>query len=169
MKTTSTLVFSAGILAAFLFGIISDRLIKLKGTVTIRKSIAGISFGVMVAAIILSSEGMSPLPVTIGLVVADFCLVCIVLTCFATCIDIGGDRACTITGAMNFCGQSGSFLMSIVFGKLVDLTHNYEIPQYLMAALLAIGGLCWIKIDASKKIYDQRAISTAIASPGVLE
>jgi ACS family glucarate transporter-like MFS transporter len=165
MKTTTTLVFCAGILAAFLFGIISDRLIKIKGTAFTRKSVAGVSFIGMVIAIFLSTYTMNHLPVTISLFVADFCMIFIILTCFSTCIDIGGDRVSTITGFMNFVGQSGSFLMSMIFGEIVDMTHNYETPQYLMAALLFVGGMCWLRIDASKKIIGVPAVSTAIPSP----
>ncbi len=42
--------------------------------------------------------------------------------------------------------------MSIFFGKIVDITHSFEAPQFLMVILLTIGGICWIGIDASKKI-----------------
>jgi len=168
MKITTTFVFSIGILAAILFGIISDRLIIKKGNKFARRFVAGVSFAVMVIAVFVSTSAMQQLPVTVCLVVADFCLVVIVLTCFSTCIDVGGDRVCTITGLMNFIGQSGSFLMSIVFGKLVDLTHDYEVPQYLMTALLIIGGVCWLRIDASKKIIGERTVLTAIQSPVII-
>jgi MFS transporter, ACS family, glucarate transporter len=162
MKTTTTLVFSSGILAAFLFGLLSDRLVMFKGAAFTRKAVAGLSFGVIVIAVFLSIQGMNPVLVTVSLVLADFSLVFIVLTCFSTCIDIGGDRVSTITGFMNFFGQSGSFLMSIMFGKIVDLTHNYEAPQYLMVTLLIVGGLCWFWIDASKKIVAEPPLSIAI-------
>jgi MFS transporter, ACS family, glucarate transporter len=168
MKTITTLVFSVGIPAAFLFGIISDWLIKIKGNKFTRKYVAGVSFGIMVIAIFLSTQASGQLPVTISLVVADFCLVVIVLTCFSTCIDVGGNRVCTITGLMNFIGQSGSFLMSMIFGKIVDITHNYEAPQYLMTALLIVGGLCWFGIDASKKTIGATILSTVIPSRGMV-
>ena len=166
MKTTTTLVFSVGILSAFVFGIVSDRLIKIKGISLARKSIAGASFGVMAVAIFLSTQLNGQLPVTCSYIVADFCLMFIVLSCFSTCVDIGGDRVSTITCFMNFIGQTGSFLMSMIFGKIVDRTHNYEMPQYLMLALLVIGGICWFKIDASKKIIDEPAVSIIIPSGG---
>jgi MFS transporter, ACS family, glucarate transporter len=158
MKTTTSLVFSAGILAAFLFGIISDRLIRLKGNSFTRKLVAMCCFGIMALAIFLSIRARAYIPVTISFFVASFCLVTIVLTCFSTCIDIGGDRVCTITGIMNFCGQSGSFLMSIFFGKTVDSLHSYEAPQYVMFCLLVVGGMCWIKIDSSKKLILEPAM-----------
>ena len=111
-----------------------------------------VSFLAMVLFVSISTFSSNHLWVTASFVLADFCLVIIVLGCFSICIDIGGDRVSTITGIMNFCGQSGAFLMSLIFGKLVDLTHSYETPQYLMLIILTVGGACWIKIDASKKL-----------------
>jgi MFS transporter, ACS family, glucarate transporter len=152
MKTATSLVFSTGILAAFLFGFISDGLIKKNGTAFARKSIALVSFVVMVLSVLVSILSESHIWVTGSFILADFSLVTIVLTCFSTCIDVGGDRVSTITGIMNFCGQSGAFIMSIIFGKLVDFTHSYETPQYVMLIVLIIGGICWFGIDASKKV-----------------
>ncbi len=160
MKTTTTWVFSVGILGAFLAGFIGDSLVKKKGNSFARKIVAGVSFGIMALFIFLSAWVMNHTLVTICFVFAEFFLGIIVITCFSTCIDIGGDRVSTVTGFMNFFGQMGAFLMSIVFGKIVDLTHNYEMPQYLMFSLLLVGGLCWFGIDASKKI---------IVEPGLLK
>jgi len=148
MKTATSLVFSVGIPAAFLFGLISDRLIKSKGNAVARKSVALLSFTTMVLSVLVSILSSNHFWVTASFVLADFSLVTIVLTCFSTCIDVGGDRVSTITGIMNFCGQSGAFIMSIIFGKLVDFTHSYETPQYVMLIVLIIGGSCWFGIDA---------------------
>jgi ACS family glucarate transporter-like MFS transporter len=152
MKTTTSFVYASGILGAFLFGIISDRVIKFKGTAFTRKFIAMVSLAVMALASFLSTIALDQTLVTINLVFVDFFLVIIVLNCFSTCIDIGGDRVSTITGFMNFVGQTGAFLMSIFFGKIVDQTHNYEMPQYIMVILLVAGCICWLWIDSSKKI-----------------
>jgi MFS transporter, ACS family, glucarate transporter len=53
---------------------------------------------------------------------------------------------------MNFVGQTGAFAMSIIFGKIVDFTHSFDAPQFVMTGVLFIGGVCWLLIDASKKI-----------------
>ena len=132
MKTLHRFVFSVGILAAFLFGFISDRLIKKKGNTVARKSVALICFVIILFICFDIISFQNHFWVTASFVLADFSLVTIVLTCFSTCIDVGGDRVSTITGIMNFCGQSGAFIMSMIFGKLVDFTHSYETPQYVM-------------------------------------
>jgi sugar phosphate permease len=152
MGNTMTFVAGGGFLAAFIFGISSDWLVRKKGNSTARKSVAIVSFWIMSVAIFISAHATNHVLVTVSFVAASFLLVIIVLTCFATCVDIGGDRVSTLTGIMNFCGQTGAFLMSMIFGKIVDITHSFEAPQFLMAILLVFAGMCWIKIDASKKI-----------------
>ncbi len=155
MKISMSLASSSGILAAFLFGIISDRLIKIKGRAFTRKSTALIPFGLMALAIFISARAADHALITTCFITAHFFLVIIVLTCFSVCIDIGGHRVSTLTGVMNFCGQSGAFLMSLIFGRIVDATHSFEEPQYLMTIVLTIGGVCWLGINASKQIIGE--------------
>jgi len=152
MKITTPFIYSAGIVSAFLFGIITDTVIKSKGRSAGRKIISIVLFGIMSIAIFISILAINHVLIIISFVVGSFCLVSIVLNCFSTCIDIGGNRVSTLTGAMNFCGQIGAFLMSMCFGKIVDITHSFESPQYLMLGLLIVGGLCWLKVDASKRV-----------------
>lgn len=167
MKTTTTWVFAIGILGAFLAGIMSDWLVKKKGNAFARKIIAGVSFTMMALAVFLSAWFRDHTGITICFVFAEFFLAIIVITCFSTCADVGGDRVSTITGVMNFFGQTGAFLMSMCFGKIVDRFHNYEMPEYLMVVLLVIGGLCWLAIDASKKIVREPARLTTFPIPGI--
>ena len=155
MGFTMSFVSVFGILAAFSFGIVSDWLMRIKGNVLSRKLIATISFGVMALAIFISAYTSNKMVVTICFIAAEILLLFIVLTCFAACVDMGGNRVCTLTGAMNFVGQTGSFFMSMTFGRIVDFTHSYEAPQYLMGVLLLVAGCCWFGIDVSRKIFSE--------------
>jgi MFS transporter, ACS family, glucarate transporter len=152
MKMTTSYLFAFAILSAFLCGVLSDKLIKMKGISLTRRSMALFSFAMMIILIFISIKSSNHATIIVSLISAYFFLPSITLTCFSTCVDIGAGKATTIAGIMNFFGQSGSFIMSILFGKMVDLSHSFESPQYLMAGVLLIGGLCWVKIDASKKI-----------------
>jgi hypothetical protein len=53
---------------------------------------------------------------------------------------------------MNFFGQTGAFLMSIFFGRIVDLSGSFDAPQFLMAGVLLAGALLWIRLDVTKGI-----------------
>jgi len=68
-------------------------------------------------------------------------------TMFAVCLDIGGEYAGAVVGAMNTAAQIGSFVSSVVFGYLVARYGSYNVPFIPMAALLLIGAGLWLKVD----------------------
>jgi ACS family glucarate transporter-like MFS transporter len=106
----------------------------------------------MALLIFISAKSSNHLTVALCLISAYFFQPVTVNNSFSACVDIGGSRACTLAGIMNFFGQTGAFIMSIFFGRIVDFTHSFDTPQFLMAGVLLLGALLWIGIDASKKI-----------------
>jgi len=80
---------------------------------------------------------------------------------FAVCLDIGGEYAGQIVGAMNTAAQIGSLASSLAFGYLVSHFGSYNEPFVPMAALLLAGACLWLKIDPT-----QRLISAPVGSPG---
>jgi ACS family glucarate transporter-like MFS transporter len=48
--------------------------------------------------------------------------------------------------------SKGSFTLAIVFGKMVDLTHNFNAPLFVVAGVLWVGGLIWLVVDPVSKI-----------------
>jgi len=71
---------------------------------------------------------------------------------FSACVDMGKSKAGTVTGIINFSGSMGAFLLSIVFGKIADATHNFNAPLFIVAGVLFVGCLSWLLIDASKSL-----------------
>jgi ACS family glucarate transporter-like MFS transporter len=43
-------------------------------------------------------------------------------------------------------------MLAIVFGKMVDLTHNFNAPLFVVAGVLWVGGLIWLVVDPVSKI-----------------
>ena len=109
-------------------------------------------YSMMALLVFLSAESSNHLTVSLCLLSAHFFMPFTVINSFSACVDIGGERACTLAGIMNFFGQTGAFIMSIFFGRIVDFTHSFDTPQFLMACVLLLGALLWIGIDASRKI-----------------
>ena len=66
---------------------------------------------------------------------------------FAVCLDIGGEYAGAVAGAMNTAAQVGAFVSSVMFGYLADRYGSYDVPFIPMAALLFIGIWLWLKVD----------------------
>jgi MFS transporter, ACS family, glucarate transporter len=152
MKTTMSYMFLLAIFSASLCGIYSDWLIKQKGKRFTRSAIGMGTFIIMAILIFISVNTSNHALVIFCLIGAHACLGPNVITFFSTCVDIGGDWAATLAGIMNFFGQAGAFAMSVIFGNIVDLTHSFEAPQFVMVGVLVFGALGWLLIDASKKI-----------------
>jgi sugar phosphate permease len=152
MKMVTSYLFAFGLFASFSCGFISDWFISRIGLRATRRGVAMLCFLIMATLFFVSAESTNHEVVSVSLIGAHFFLPPAIISCFSTCVDIGGNRSATIAGVMNFVGQMGAFMMSIIFGNIVDLTHNFDAPLYVMVAILVAGGISWLLIDATKKI-----------------
>jgi len=87
-------------------------------------------------------------------------------TMFAVCLDIGGEYAGAVVGAMNTAAQIGAFVSSVAFGYLVDHYGSYNVPFIPMAALLLIGSWLWLKLDSSHALIPRNQAATTAGIPG---
>ena len=71
---------------------------------------------------------------------------------FAVCIDIGKNKSGLVSGVMNMVGQMGAVFLGVLFGYIVQATHNFNYPLYMIAFLLFFGCLLWFVIDPEKEI-----------------
>jgi len=76
---------------------------------------------------------------------------------FGVCLDIGRQHAGATVGLMNAVAQIGGLVGSVAYGYIVEHvgSHgagNYDAPFVPMAALLFLGALLWLKIDASQDL-----------------
>jgi sugar phosphate permease len=152
MKYATSFLFLPGIISALLTGWVSDHLAKSKGLKFARRLIGTLGLCLVGFFILCASITESNQLVILYLVAAYFFIWFFSINAFSTCVDIGRDNACTLAGIMNFSGQVGAFMMAIVFGKLVDLTHNFNTPLILLSAVLFCGGMVWLLVDPEKNI-----------------
>ena len=75
---------------------------------------------------------------------------------FGACLDMGRSHAGAVVGLMNTSAQIGGFLSSIAYGYLVNRFASYDAPFVPMAALLFVGALLWLRIDASREVIPTR-------------
>jgi sugar phosphate permease len=71
---------------------------------------------------------------------------------FGVCLDIGHEYAGAMVGLMNTSGQAGGLLGSVLYGYIVERFGSYDAPFVPMAAILFVGALLWLKIDASEQL-----------------
>ena len=152
MKLTTSFLFTLGIVSALLTGWLSDLLVKKKGLRFSRRYMGMSGLCIVGFLIFFAGVTTSNVLVVVFLVSAYFFIWPFSITAFSTCINIGGDSTGTVSGIMNFSGQIGSFVLAIVFGKMVDLTHNFNSPLFVVAGVLCAGGLVWLVVDPVSKI-----------------
>jgi ACS family glucarate transporter-like MFS transporter len=157
MKQVTSFLFVLAIGGAFFSGILSDWLVKKKGLVFGRRFVGMFGMGMSGLFLIVTAISASNFIAVTCLLICGFCYSFYSLTAFSTCVDIGGAKAGTMVGIMNFCGQTGAFFLSVVFGKIADAVHNYNTPVLLIAGILIIGSIVWLGIDPANKIENLKS------------
>ena len=152
MKTTVSLIFIVGIFGALTSGILGDWLTKRFNIAFSRRFIGMMALGMTGVSFIVAASVSSVTIAAYSLVAGSLFFSFFGNAAFSTCVDIGGNHAGTVAGIMNFSGQIGSFFLSISFGKLVDTTHNFNFPLYIIASFLLTGAFIWLSVDPKKQV-----------------
>lgn len=71
---------------------------------------------------------------------------------WAAAIDVGEEHAGTVSAMMNMFGNLGGALSPFLFGLLVDLTGQWELPFLIASVLIVIAALLWLKIDPERSV-----------------
>jgi MFS transporter, ACS family, glucarate transporter len=157
MKITISYLFVMGIIGGFSAGFFCDWLVKRKGLKFGRRLMGTLSLSIMGLLFFIAAATSGNTVAAGCLILANFFLPVFLINSLSVCIDIGKNRASTVAGIMNFCGQLGSFFIAIVFGKFADATHSFNSPLYIIAAVLFTGSLFWAAVDAGKPLQANTA------------
>lgn len=152
-------LFIIGIVGSVIVGRVSDWLVKRKGLKFGRNLIGMLALGIPGISFFIDAMSPSNTVIIISLITGYLFFSFNGIVAFSACIDIGGDRAGTVAGIMNFVGQIGAFLFAIVFGKVADYTKNFNASLNILAVVLFTGALLWLAVDTNKPL------ATAVESP----
>lgn len=152
MKNIVFTLFIVGIAGFLVGGFVGDVLVKRKGLRFGRRFVGMSGLGICSLLIFLSAILTQNNFVAFCLIAANGFFSFGVMVSYAVCTDIGRNNAGTVTGAMNFFGQMGAFFLAIIFGKIVDVTHNFDYPLFVVAFVMLMGSLLWLAIDPSKQV-----------------
>jgi sugar phosphate permease len=155
MKIITSWLFIIGALSGLIAGNVIDWLVKRKGLRTGRRISGATSVAVMALVFLVAAITSNSTVAVICFLIGNFFLWHSVVCSVSVSVDIGGERAATLYGLVNFVSQIGAFSFAVVFGKIVDVTHNFNTPLYLTAALLVVGSLVWLVIKADKPLFDE--------------
>ena len=158
----SSLPFLVGAAANLGGGIASNALVKKLGLKWGRRSIGVVGLGgaaLCTTAVMFTEQRLVTL-VLLSLIYGGITFQ--QPSVFAVCLDIGGEYAGAVVGAMNTAAQIGSFISSLAFGYLVGRYGNYNLPFIPMAALLLIGAWLWLKVDPAEQLIRSSTLTYSL-------
>lgn len=159
MKFTASYLFVVGIMGGLFAGFFIDRLIKKRGIRFGRRLIGMLALGMLGLLFTITAITTSNTVASACLMFAYFFVPVNGINYFSACVDIGKSKAGTVAGVINFSGSMGAFFLSIVFGKIADVTHSFNISLFIVAGVLFAGCLLWLLVDASKPLAEAGTVS----------
>ena len=144
--------FLMGVIGNLSGGFLSDKWSVKYGLKTGRR-LLGVG-GLAISSVLMFLGGFIPgkLEVFIFMALCFGVMDMMLPSAWAVCIDVGGKYAGAISGAMNTAGNLGGFVCATVFGYLVQGTGNYNFPLYVIAGMLMISAVLFLRINPDKKI-----------------
>ena len=159
----SSLPFAVAAIGSICGGLVSNRVVRRVGLLWGRRSIGIVGLATATLCVLVVPFIHHWLAALILLSLAYGSITFQQPTMFAVCLDIGGEYAGAVIGAMNTASQLGSLASSLVFGLLVERFGNYELPLFPMGILLLIGALLWFKVDANEQLIPVSGLAAETA------
>jgi fucose permease len=101
---------------------------------------------------VLSVQTQNPLFAMLLIGFASFCNDLVMPHAWATCMDVGGKYAGTLSGSMNMMGNLGGAVAPSMMPFILGMTGSWDMVIYSMAAVYAIGIFTWPFMDPTKPL-----------------
>ncbi|MXZ34962.1 MAG: MFS transporter [Acidobacteria bacterium] len=133
-------------------GVLNDRLIRLRGRKFARKAV-GLTGKVLASILVLISLDLEDGRLIMVLLAgAKFLTDWSQPTVWGTITDIAGPVSGRIFGAVNMAGSLGAFVAGPVLGWIKQRL-GWSILFQTIAGAYVFAGLCWLAIDATRKVF----------------
>jgi len=139
-----------GALGNWLSGVVVDAIYR-RGRWRMSRLLPAIAgFALSAAAVAAAGHMPAVTPAVLCFAVATFGADLTLCPSWTSCMDIAGKRTGTLSGAMNMAGNIGSFVSSIAFPYLLNLTSSATTYFYLAAALNLVAVACWLRVHPER-------------------
>jgi ACS family glucarate transporter-like MFS transporter len=130
-------------------GVLASRLIARTGRVVlIRRSFGFVGLTGAAVLLMVSFHIRDPLLAMLSMGCASFFNDTTLPGSWASCMDVGGRYAGTVSGSMNMLGNFGGMAGPIVVGYLLDWTgRDWQLAFAISAVIYFLGAICWLFID----------------------
>jgi len=138
-----------GGIGSLVAGIVASRLIARTGRVAaVRRSFGFVGLAGAAALLMTSYYIRDPLLAMLSMGLASFCNDATLPGSWASCMDVGGRCAGTVSGSMNMMGNLGGMAGPIVIGRILDLTsRDWQLAFVATVGIYGLGAVCWLFID----------------------
>jgi predicted MFS family arabinose efflux permease len=141
-------LFFGGV-GAILSGTLFARLVAWSGD--IRQTRRRMCYGGFVSSALLlvwSAHIRDPLWAMIVMGLSSFTLDLTLPCSWATCLDVGGRYAGTLSGSMNMMGNIAGGVAPVIIGHLLKQDPgNWQITFWISGAVYLVGAVAWMRID----------------------
>ena len=134
---------------ALFAGIVSNRLIARGRSVTVvRRSFGFVGLAGAASLLMGSFYIRDPLLAMLAMGMAGFFNDLTLPGSWATCMDVGGKFAGTVSGSMNMMGNFGGMAGPLVVGLILSITGRDWHQVFLVTSIIySLGAFCWLMID----------------------
>lgn len=164
MATVTALPFLLGAAGNLAGGILSDRLARdlgpRRGRGLVGSACLAVSAALILATALTPGKTAAVVLLSLGLGVID----CMLPSAWAICLDLGGNHAGALAGAMNSAGQLGGFLCTVLFGYLTRANGSYDAPLLAIAGMVAVSAVLFLGLDPTRPL-DPAEATPAAAEP----
>ena len=138
-------------------GVVASRLIARTGRVTrVRRSFGFIGLAGAAVLLMTSYYIRDPLLAMLSMGMASFFNDMTLPGSWATCMDVGGKYAGTVSGSMNMMGNFGGMAGPLAVGYILDLTNrDWHLAFVISAIVYSLGAFCWLFIDPVTPLEEQ--------------
>jgi ACS family glucarate transporter-like MFS transporter len=134
---------------ALFAGQVSSRLIHRGASIkVVRRTFGFVGIAGAAALLMLSFQIRDPLLAMLAMGMAGFFNDLTLPGSWATCMDVGGKYAGTVSGSMNMMGNFGGMAGPVVVGWVLSATgRDWHQVFVITSAIYSLGALCWLFID----------------------
>ena len=155
LKYAVAIPFIMSMLGNIAGGYLTDKLSQRYGIKVGRKALGTVCLTVSAVCMVLAAFIPGKIAVFVFLSLCFGIFDLMLPSAWALCIDLGKHFAGFVSGAMNTFGNLGGFCCSLMFGYLLKSTGNYNLPLYMIAAMLLLSALLFAFINPSKPIVKE--------------
>ena len=128
--------------------LVTARLARRTGVARARRMMAYAGFAGASLFLLLSTRVHDPLLAMLAIGAASFANDLVMPGAWGAAMDIGGQYAGTVSGAMNTWGNVGGAIAPLANGYILTWTAgNWDLTFYVSAAIYLAGVVCWMFLD----------------------